>query len=301
LQWGAGMTIPLDPRFHPPLPPESSHGDRHGRWRRLSTFVMALGAGATFALVWGGAGREAASSSWEAVLPGYLLIAGLVWTGALLNGWRHTKVRREVERGWELLQAGRPAEALPFLEAGVHDTDRRLRARSLYGLSLARLRQGDYERALSYGHAASRVGSTRTLIPDTRAPALVATLHALRGDLEAARAWGVAIRRPMFDRTDYALLAQAVMLCRNGWYLEAVKRIQGTTLDNIPEMDVGAVRVLHAFARGRLGGQPLPLKPGCALPETHARASEYGYLAREWPELAAFLRGEDVPALAHGA
>jgi hypothetical protein len=183
----------------------------------------------------------------------------------------------------------------------VHEARPRLRARSLYGLALACLRHGDFARALSYGHALCRTSHPNRSHPDALAPALVASVQALRGDLEAARAWVVAIRRPMFDRTDHALLAQVVILCRNGWYAEAVKRIQGTPLHHVPETDVGAVRVLHAFARSWPDAHRLPLKPGCALPEKHVRASEYGYLAREWPELADFLQGEAAPGLARSA
>jgi hypothetical protein len=91
---------------------------------------------------------------------------------------------------------------------------------------------------------------------------------------------------------DHALLAQAVILCREGLYLLAVKRIQRTAREHVPELDVDAVGVIHAFARSRLGGQLVPLTPGCVLPEKPGRSSGYEYLAHAWPELAAFLRGE---------
>lgn len=293
MHWGGGMTTPIDPRFHPPLPPTSLLGERYLGLKLLSTFLLALWVGSWLPLV-SESGRQVIGELW---ISAPLLFLG----GSLLEGWRHRKVAREVEHGWELLQSGRPGEALHFLEAGVHEARPRLRARSLYGLALACLRHGDSTRALSYGHAFCRTPHPHRSHPDALAPALVATVQALRGDLEAARAWVVAIRRPLFDRTDYSLLAQVVILCRNGWYAEAVKRIQGTAQHNIPEEDVGAVRVLHAFARGWPAAQHLPLKPGCALPEKNVRAAEYGYLAREWPELADFLQGEAAPALARGA
>lgn len=301
MHWGRGMTTPIDPRFHPPLPSTLLPGERYLGLRLLSTFLIALGFGATLAVLFEAGSHGRALTAWELTLPGPPLLAGLYWAGILLGSWRTGKVAREVEHGWELLQSGRPGEALHFLETGVHETKPRPRARSLYGLALACFRQGDFARALAYGHMLSRIPSLHTFLPDTRGPALVATVHALRGDLEAARAWGVAIRRPMFDRTDYPLLAQVVILCRNGWYAEAVKRIQGTALHHIPEEDVGAVRVLHAFARSWPEAQRLPLKPGCALPEQNVRASGSGYLAREWPELAAFLQDEDAPTLARSA
>jgi tetratricopeptide (TPR) repeat protein len=209
-------------------------------------------------------------------------------------GWR---VRHLERRGWELLLAGRPEAAIRSLEVAASGGSRLSQARSNHGLMHAWLREGDYERALSLGEELIRVRRAASApLCDTRVPALMAVILSLYGELDEAREWVERIRRPMFDETDHALLAQAVMLCREGKNVDAVKRIQRTAKQDVPEMDVGAVAVIHAFARSRLGGQRVPLKPGCVLPHRPARASEYEYLACEWPELAAFLRGEDAPA-----
>jgi tetratricopeptide (TPR) repeat protein len=230
-------------------------------------------------------------------VPGSIALAGLFCAGMLLFLWLSWQVRHLERRGWELLLAGRPEAAIRSLEVAVAGGTRVPRARSNYGLMLAWLRKGDYERALSLGESLLRArrAPTATLC-DTQVPALMAVILALYGELDDAREWVERIRRPMFDETDHALLAQAVMLCREGRNVEAVKRIQRTAKQDVPEMDVGAVAVIHAFARSRLGGERVPLKPGCVLPHRPARASEYEYLACEWPELAAFLRGEDAPA-----
>ncbi|AKJ08442.1 hypothetical protein ATI61_121123 [Archangium gephyra] len=227
-----------------------------------------------------------------------IVLVGVFCAGMALRHWVLRRVSQLEQRGWELLLAGRPEAAIGSLEVAVSAGSDRSRIRSHYALTLAWLRQGDYERALALGeethHLPRRNRDSR--VCDAQVPALMATILALYGELEDARKWVGRIRRPMFDETDHALLAQAVMLCREGRDVDAVRRIQRTAREDVPEMDVGAVAVIHAFARSRLEGQLVPLKPGCVLPERPARASQYEYLACEWPELAAFLRGEDAPA-----
>lgn len=231
-----------------------------------------------------------------------LVLVGVFCAGMALQHWMRWQTRHLERRGWELLLAGRPEAAIRSLEVAVSAGSALSRIRSYYGLALAWLRQGDYERALSIGEAAFRTRRNRaSSVRDAQLPALMAIILALYGELDDAREWVERIHRPMFDETDHALLAQAVMLCREGRHVEAVKRIQRTAREDVPETDVGAVAVIHAFARSRPGGKQVPLKPGCVLPVRPARASEYEYLAREWPELAAFLRGEDAPAPAYDA
>ncbi|HZI08185.1 MAG TPA: tetratricopeptide repeat protein [Archangium sp.] len=226
-----------------------------------------------------------------------IALVGVFCAGLALHHWLGWQVSRLERRGWEMLLAGRPEAAIRALDVAVSAGSDISRVRSYYALTLAWLRQGDYERALAVGEETTRARRNRDAkISDAQAPALMATILSLHGELDDAREWVERIRRPMFDETDHALLAQAVMLCREGRHVEAVKRIQRTAREDVPELDVGAVAVIHAFARSRLGGQLVPLKPGCVLPHRPARASEYEYLACEWPELAAFLRGEDAPA-----
>lgn len=225
-----------------------------------------------------------------------IALAGVFCAGLALQHWLGWQVRQLERRGWELLLAGRTEAAIRSLEVAVSAGSDTAQARSYYGLTLARFRQGDYERALALGGALPYTRRNRDpRIREAQVPALMAVILALYGELDDAREWVGRIRRPMFDETDHALLAQAVMLCREGRYVEAVKRIQRTVREDVPETDVGAVAVIHAFARSRLGGQLVPLKPGCVLPQRPARGSEYEYLACEWPELATFLRGEDAP------
>ena len=226
-----------------------------------------------------------------------IALAGVFCAGLALRHWLGWQVSQLERRGWELLQEGRPDAAIRSLEVAVSTGGNIARGRGYYALALAWFRQGDYERALAFGEKTTWVGRKRDArICDAQVPALMAVILALYGELDDAREWVGRIRRPMFDETDHALLAQAVMLCREGRYVEAVKRIQRTVREDVLETDVGAVAVIHAFARSRLGGQRVPLKPGCILPQRPARGSEYEYLACEWPELAAFLRGEDAPA-----
>jgi len=228
----------------------------------------------------------------ENPLPLYLWALGLFLVSfaiSLVLSWRR---EREVQRGWTLLEAGLPEQALHGLEVGVAEAGSPgQRARNQYGLTLAWLRQGDYGRALVHCHEATqqRGKGSDGFLRHVEAPALLATLYALRGELETARAWVEAMQLPPYHRMDHALLAQAVMLCRAGKYEEAVRRIQDTPQEHVPRRDVDAVRVLHAFARSQLGGQQLPLRPGCVLPVKPARGVEYAWLAREWPELATFL------------
>jgi tetratricopeptide (TPR) repeat protein len=229
-----------------------------------------------------------------------IVLAGVFCVGLALQHWRGWQVRQLEQRGWELLLSGRPEQAIRSLEVAVSAASNNSRARSYYALSLAWFRQGDYEHALALGERAilARRGHGDARVRDAQVPALMAVILAFYGELDDAREWVGRIRRPMFDETDHALLAQAVMLCREGRHVEAVKRIQRTPRANVPETDVEAVALIHAFARSRLGGQLVPLKPDCVLPQRPARGSEsqYEYLACEWPELAAFLRGEDAPA-----
>lgn len=226
-----------------------------------------------------------------------IALVGVFCAGLALYHWLGWQVSRLERRGWEMLLAGRPEAAIRALDVAVSAGSDISRVRSYYALTLAWLRQGDYERALAVGEETTRARRNRDAkISEAQAPALMATILSLYGELDDAREWVERIRRPMFDETDHALLAQAVMLCREGRHEEAVKRIQRTAREDVPELDVGAVAVIHAFARSRLGGQRVPLKPGCVLPQRPARASEYEYLAREWPDLAAFLRGEAAPA-----
>ncbi|HEX5747268.1 MAG TPA: tetratricopeptide repeat protein [Archangium sp.] len=228
-----------------------------------------------------------------------IALAGVFFVGLALRHWLGWRVRQLERRGWELLQAGRPEAAIRSLEVAMSTGSHIARGRGYYALALACFRQGDYERALALGEKTTWLGRRRDArVCDAQVPALMAVILALYGELDDAREWVGRIRRPMFDETDHALLAQAVMLCREGRYVEAVKRIQRTARKDVPETDVDAVAVLHAFARSRLGGQLVPLKPQCVQPQRPARGSEsqYEYLACEWPELAAFLRGEEAPA-----
>jgi tetratricopeptide (TPR) repeat protein len=235
-------------------------------------------------------------------IPPPLVLAGLFFVGRALEHQVHRRVGHLERRGLELLQAGRPEAAIRDLEVAAACGSEAQRARSFHGLALAWLRLGDLERALSFGEATTGLWGRRTRgLLRTGAPATMALVLALDGELEQARTWVQAIERPLFDKTDHALLAQAVIFCREGLYVLAVKRIQRTALEHVPTLDVGAVGVIHAFARSRLGGQLVPLTPGCVMPHKPGRGSGYEYLGQAWPELAAFLRGEDGPAGAREA
>lgn len=278
------MTTLTTPSLRPPLARGPSLKTWFEALKLLSALLVAVGLGGIALLLSGKPLTEP------------LALAGLFCVGMALDQWRRWQVGRLEQRGWELLLAGRPEAAIHALDVAASGGTDTSRARSLHGLTLAWLRQGDYERALALSErtARARKGGSATL-RQAQAPALKATVLALYGELDEARRQVREIQRPLFDKTDYALLAQAVVLCREGKYVEAVKRIQHSSRENVPEMDVGAVAVVHAFARGRLGGQLVPLKPGCVLPEKPARGSEHEYLALEWPELAAWLRGEEAP------
>jgi hypothetical protein len=278
------MTTPTSPSVRLPHPPDSSDSsDRGFDWLKLLVSVLAVAdLGTSLFLM---------LSAPENPL-GYLALMGLlpiIFVAGIVDSWRSVDV---VGQGWKLLEAGFPEQAVPYLEQG---TTRRWRpaqrARNHYGLSLAWLRQGDYGRALAHAHETrqQQLRDNNPILRLVEAPALLATLHALRGELEVARTWVETMYQLQLSRTDHALLAQAVMLCRAGKYEEAVRRIQDTPQEHVPRMDVDAVRVLHAFARGQLGGQRIPLRPGCALPVKPTRGAEYAWLAREWPELATFL------------
>lgn len=291
-----GMTIPIDPRYLPPLPPELSfHRRFEGRNLRLLLLrgVLALFSGIAFlAVVLGKRSGE------------LLFFLSIAVGGAILS-WVSRRTRDGANRAREHLRAGRPDAALQSLLEVMPGTLESPPSRLLLELSHGYLRQGRFEEALSFGHEAARgtspgmKGQRRWgLIPndtDLRclAPARVAALQALRGNDAAAQAWLAGIWRPVLnlDRTDYALLAQAVLLCRAGKYVEAVRRIQDTPREYVPDLDQELVALLHAFAREHLGGQLVPLKPGCTLPEKPARGSDYTGLARVWPELAGFLQG----------
>ncbi|HYO55238.1 hypothetical protein [Archangium sp.] len=285
------MTTLTTPSLRPAFAGGLSLKAWFGGLKLLSSLLAYVGSGGIALLFFGqGIANAPEVDLVVARLPVSLVFAGLFCAGALLERWRRWQVEHLARQGWEMLLAGRPDAAIRPLEVAAHGGSDAQRARSHYGLTLAWLRKGDYERALSLCEA--------TPARNAQTPALMAIISALYGELDDARTLVEEIRRPMFDKTDYALLAQAVMLCRQEKYVEAVKRIQRTARKDVPEMDVGAVAVIHAFARSRLGGQRVPLKPGCVLPEKPARASGYEYLARDWPELAAFLRGEDA---LHGA
>ncbi|WP_375768864.1 hypothetical protein NR798_45505 [Archangium gephyra] len=289
------MTTLTPPALRPPFANDLSLKAWLGGLRLVSAVMMFTGLGGIAMLL-----GTRPVAAWPEVdlavarLPLPIALAGVFCAGMALNHWRHGQVKRLLRQGRELLLAGRPEAAIHALQVSRYGGSDDQRARSLHGLTLAWLHKGDYERALCLGEAATRAWGRRTsTVRDAEAPALMATILSLYGELDDAREWVERIRRPMFDETDHALLAQAVMLCREGRHVEAVKRIQRTAREDVPELDVGAVAVIHAFARSRLGGQLVPLKPGCVLPERPARASGYEYLACEWPELAAFLRGED--------
>jgi len=291
------MTL-TTPALRPPFANDVSLKAWFGALKLLSSVMVLAGFGGVAMLL-----TLKPLAAWPEVdlvvarLPLPIALAGVFCAGMALDHWRHWRVDHLLRRGWELLLAGRPEAAIHALQVASHGGSNDQRAQSLHGLTLAWLRKGDYERALCLGEAATRSWGRRTSsVRDAQAPALMATILSLYGELDDAREWVERIHRPMFDETDHALLAQAVMLCREGRHVEAVKRIQRTAREDVPELDVGAVAVIHAFARSRLGGQLVPLKPGCVLPHRPARASEYEYLACEWPELAAFLRGEDAPA-----
>lgn len=301
LALGPGMMTLTTPAPRAPSAHDLSLKTWFGALRLLSAVMMFTGFGGVAMLL-----TTKPPAGWPEVdllvtrVPVPMALAGVFCVGLALNHWRHWQVKQVARRGWELLLAGRPEAAIRALQVVKSGGSDDQRASSLHGLTLAWLHKGDYERALSLGEAATRAwGKGTALVRNTQAPALMATILALYGELYDASEWVERIQRPMFDKTDHALLAQAVMLCREGKQAEAVKRIQRTAREDVPELDVGAVAVIHAFARSRLGGQQVPLKPGCVLPHKPARASGYEYLAREWPELAAFLQGDSAPG--HGA
>lgn len=291
------MTTISTPSLRPPLARGPSLKTWFEALKLLSVLLMALGFGG-IALV-----LSARPLNGSMARPGTasLVLASLFCVGVVLDQWRRWQVVRLERRGWELLEAGRPEAAIHAFDVAACGGTDPSRARSLHGLTLAWLRRGDYERALALSERTvrARKGGSATLRL-AQAPALKATVLALYGELDEARRQVREIQRPLFDRTDHAMLAQAVVLCREGRYVEAVKRIQHTPREHVPELDVGAVAVVHAFARGQLGGQLIPLKLGCVLPEKPARGSEHEYLALEWPELAAWLRGAEAPAPARG-
>lgn len=296
-----GMMTLTTPAPRAPSAHELSLTAWFGGLRLLSTLLGTVGFGGIVLLCFRqGVAHPPEVDLVAARLPVSLVFAGLFCAAAALERWRRWQVKHLARKGWEMLLAGRPDSAIHSLEVVAHEGNYTQRGRSHYGLTLAWLRKGDYERARSLCEEVL-LGWWRLPADarEARTPALMAIISALSGDLDDARTWVEEIRRPMFDKTDHALLAQAVMLCREGKDMEAVKRIQRTAREDVPELDVGAVAVLHAFARSRLGGQQVPLKPGCVLPHKPARASGYEYLAREWPELAAFLLGDSAPA--HGA
>ncbi|PTL76688.1 tetratricopeptide repeat protein [Vitiosangium sp. GDMCC 1.1324] len=292
------MTTLTHHRFRPPLAQGLTHKTRLGGLQLLSTVLMFTGFGGIVLLLSGqpiSVAPEVNLGAARAPVP--LVLASLFCMGVALEQWRHWQVKRLARQGWELLLAGRPEAAIRAFEVAVYGGRKAQRAWSHYGLTLAWLRKGDYARALALCEDPHLAWGKMSA---TQRPALLALILALYGELYEARRRVGEIRRPMFDKTDHAMLAQAVMLCREGKYVEAVKRIQHTPRENVPELDVGAVAVLHAFARSRLEGQLVPLKPGCVLPEKPARASGYEYLGCEWPDLSAFLRGESAPAQARG-
>ncbi len=278
------MTTPTTLSVRLPHPPDSSDSsDRGFDWLKLLVGVLAVADLGTslFLLL----------SQPESPL-GYLALMGLppiLIVAGIVESLRTVDV---VGHGWKLLDAGFPAQAVPYLEKGTTKPRRPAqRARNHQGLSLAWLRQGDYGRALAHAHEARQqhLKDDDHILRLVEAPALLATLHALRGELEVARTWVETMYQFQRSRTDHALLAQAVMLCRTGKHEEAVRRIQDTPREHVPRRDVDAVRVLHAYARSQLGGRQLPLRPGCVLPVKPSRGAEYAWLAREWPELATFL------------
>ncbi|WP_309896944.1 hypothetical protein [Archangium sp.] len=286
------MTTPTTPSLRLPHPPDSSESpNRAFDWPKLIIGSLAVAhLGTSLYLMASQPESPLGYVVWMGFFLPILLVAGIV------EAWRSFD---EVGHGWKLLEEGFPEQAVPYLEKG---TPRRRRpAWSHYGLALAWMRQGDYGRALAHAHESRQQPRNDPTLRLVTVPALLATLHALRGELEVASTWVETLYQPAFSRTDHALLAQTVMLCRAGKYEEAVRRIQDAPEQHVPEMDVGAVRVLHAFARGRLGQRQVPLRPGCVLPVKPARGAEYAWLAREWPELAAFLGGESAPAPASGA
>ncbi|QRK10533.1 tetratricopeptide repeat protein [Archangium violaceum] len=284
------MTTLTDHPFRPPLANCPSLKTWFGGLQLLSALLMSTGFGGIILLL----------CEQEVAVGGLSLsvtLASLFCVGMALEQWRHWWVGTLARRGWEQLLTGRLDAAIRSFDVAVSGGRAEQRGWSHYGLTLAWLRKGDYARALALCEAAPHPwGKMTASVRGARGPALKALILALSGEPDAARRQVAELRRPMFDRTDYALLAQAVMFCREGKYVEAVKRIQQSPRENVPEMDVGAVAVLHAFARGRLAGQLVPLKSGCVMPEKPARASGHEYLAREWPELAAWFRGEGVRA-----
>ncbi|WNG51574.1 hypothetical protein F0U60_51160 [Archangium minus] len=284
------MTTHTDHPLCPPLAKGLSLKTRFGGLQLLSALLMSAGFGGIVLVL---CEQEAAAGG----LPRSIALASLFCVGVALEQWRHGWVGKRARQGWEQLLAGRPDAAIRCFEVAVCGGRADQRGWSHYGLTLAWLRKGEYVRALSLCDAAPQPwGKMSTSVRGARRAALKALILALSGELDAARRQVAELRRPMFDKTDYALLAQAVMLCREGKYVDAVRRIQQSPRESIPDMDVGAVAVLHAFARGRLAGQLVPLKPGCVMPQRPARASEHEYLAREWPELAAWFRGEEARA-----
>lgn len=204
-------------------------------------------------------------------------------------------------RATALVFDGKFAEACEAFEQNA----RRFRSPSLHLISLYNLadtsvQRGDFDRALSLACAvASYRGMLRSPLIAASAPALVATGYALRGDLDAARAWlPEAARAAATLPTEVALVPEAIVACREGQFARVAARIaeRRRAIDSsLAGNDLRLLRLMHAFALVR-GAEVSPEERAEALALARPGVpGEYDYVAARWPEMKQFLADQARP------
>lgn len=238
------------------------------------------------------------------VLPLLMVLIAAQWVFRYRRNRRWTRLH---ERGTARLRLGDNEGAVRDLDEAARRSGGAPRALAVYNLGVCALQQrGDIARALELFSAAEQSGQLLTTYPAAHAAtaSLIATCLALQGDLTAARRWlEEALRRSGGTAMSMSLLAEVIVLCREGHFGAAAKIIDSRwrEAEQAGAWVMKALRLLKAFALREL--DPVAHERGIYVALAGMKPwwrGELDGLAASWPKLADFMteRGLSTAAVA---
>ena len=166
-------------------------------------------------------------------------------------------------------------------------------------LGICMLRAGELERALELFATVQQKGALRGKLRCLW-PSLLATCHALLGDVPAGRQWlEECWRLQGEERDELLLLPEILLLCREGDFraVEETLRRRWREAEAAGAATMKQLRLLWAFALERLGPAASEAARSEALAAVEPfRPGDFDALAVRWPELRAFLEARGLAA-----
>lgn len=226
---------------------------------------------------------------------GVLLVPCAPLAMTTLANWRTQKYAVESAPAIAALRRGQPAQAEQDFIAlrGRFRWPRAVRNLILYNLALALHHQGRHSEAIAALAEADRSGGSVTI--DAAIASTLALCHTLTNNVELAQSWLTEGRRRYAGQVTAGsfpdLISEVALALRRGQYEEVRRRFDSDWTEIINSRTgetLNPLRILRAFALAQLDGPPDQTAMLIKALEPR-RPADFGYLAKEWPELRAFL------------